>query len=142
MILVDVQVRTVTASPTAVVEGPFDASMIMPAVDAVYAFLRSDTDVRQVGQNIALYRDGRMEIGVEVDRTFDAAGDVTASALPAGRVASATHTTGYGDLHVTYDAIRSWCGDHGHAIAGTTWEIYGDPDEHDHVDVEICYLLV
>ena len=26
-------------------------------------------------------------------------------------------------------------------IAGPRWEIYGDPDKHDHVDVEICYLL-
>jgi effector-binding domain-containing protein len=82
-----------------------------------------------------------MEIAVEVDRAFDRVGDVQASLLPAGRVASAVHTTGYGDLHVTDDAIRTWCAAQGHALTGDTWEIYGDPDEDDHVDLEIVHLL-
>jgi hypothetical protein len=30
----------------------------------------------------------------------------------------------------------------GHRRAGVQWEIYGDPDEHDHVDVEVCFLLL
>ena len=54
----------------------------------------------------------------------------------------ATHTSGYGDLGRTYDAIEAWCAEQGHSTAGVQWEIYGDPDEHDHVDVEIVYLLV
>lgn len=56
--------------------------------------------------------------------------------------ATATHTTGYGDLHLTYDAIRSWCAANGHLVTGDTWEVYGDPDGHGHVDVEVVYLLV
>jgi effector-binding domain-containing protein len=98
--------------------------------------------VRQTGHNVALYRpDGTMEIGVEVDRAFEPVGDVQASELPGGRVASAVHTTGYGDLHVTYDAIRDFCAANGLVATGDTWEIYGDPDENDHVDVEIVALL-
>jgi effector-binding domain-containing protein len=138
----DVRVDTVEPSRTAVVAGPMDLSKLMASFDSVYAFIRGgNTDVQQVGQNIALYAKDWMEVGVEVDRAFEPVGEVSASELPGGRIAHATHTTGYGDLHVTYDAIRSWCEEHGHAMAGVQWEIYGDPDEHDHVDVEICYLL-
>jgi effector-binding domain-containing protein len=140
---VDVVVREVAPSRTAVVRAPLDVSRILSLFDAVYAFLRGgQTAVRQTGQNIALYRrDGTMEIGVEVDREFEPIGDVRASALPGGRVASAVHTTGYGDLRRTYDAIAAWCAAHGHATTGDTWEIHGDPDEDDHVDVEIVHLL-
>jgi len=140
---VDVEVRSVAPSRTAVVRAPLDASKILALWGPVYAYLRGGrTDVRENGHNIALYRrDGTMEIGVQVDRAFDQAGDVVASELPGGRIAVATHTTGYGDLHATYDAIRAWCAANGHALTGDTWEVYGDPDEHDHVDVEVAYLL-
>jgi effector-binding domain-containing protein len=138
---VDVTVRTVEASKTAVVAGPMDLSKFMACYDTVYAWLRGQSEVTQIGQNIALYGDGTMEVGIEVDRAFDPAGDVTASELPAGRVASMVHTTGYGDLHRTYTAIPAWCEANDESIAGPRWEVYGDPDEHDHVDVEICFLL-
>ena len=137
----DITVRTVGSSATAVVAGPMDLSRFMSCFDTVYSWLRGQSAVKQVGQNIALYSDGCMEVGVEVDRSFEPAGEVVPSGLPAGRVASAIHTTGYGDMHVTYDAIRGWCEEHGLTTTGVQWEIYGDPDEHDHVDVEICYLL-
>jgi effector-binding domain-containing protein len=140
---VDIQVDVVGPSLTAVVVvEPMDLSRFMACYDAVYAFLRSDTDVQQTGQNVALYEHGqRMKVGVEVDRTFPPAGVVVSSQLPGGRIAHATHRTGYGDLHKTYDAVHQWCNEHGHDTAGIQWEIYSDPDEHDHVDVEICYLL-
>lgn len=140
----DVAMRTVEPSRTAVVRAPFDPTRIAALWGPVYAYIRGDgSDVRQTGHNVALYRrDGTMEVGVEVDSVFDRAGDVVASSLPGGRVAAAVHTTGYGDLHVTYDAVRAWCEANGHAITGDTWEIYGDPDTDDHVDVEVVYLLV
>jgi effector-binding domain-containing protein len=140
---VDVVVRELSPSRTAVVREPLDVSRILPLLDAVYGYLRGgQTDVRQTGHNIALYRsDGTMEIGVEVDRAFEQVGDVQSSALPGGRGASAVHTTGYGDLHVTYDAIGDFCAANGLAATGDAWEIYGDPDENDHGDVEIVVLL-
>ena len=139
----DVQIDAVEPSLTAVVVvEPMDMSRFMACYDAVYAFLRGGADVRQTGHNIALYDRGvRMEVGVEVDRSFTSAGLVVPSRLPGGRIAHATHTTGYGDLGRTYDAISRWCDAHGHQTAGVQWEIYSDPDEHHHVDVEICYLL-
>ena len=126
---VHIRVEPVGPSRTAVVVvEPMDLSRFMACYDAVYAFLRGDTDVRQTGQNIALYQHGqRMEVGVEVDRSFPSAGVVVSSQLPGGRIAHATHTTGYGDLHKTYDAVRRWCDEHGHDTAGIQWEIYSDP---------------
>jgi effector-binding domain-containing protein len=119
-----------------------DLSRFVASLDAVYEFLRSGTAVRQTGHNIALYDRGeRMEVGVEVDVAFDAPGPVTSSRLPGGRVAHATHTTGYGDLGTTYAALEAWCGANGHDVAGVRWERYGDPDDRNHVDVEVCFLL-
>jgi effector-binding domain-containing protein len=140
----DVQVDAVEPSLTAVVVvEPMDLSRFMACYDAVYGFLRGGTDVKQTGHNIALYDQGqRMEVGVEVDRTFAPVGLVVSSSLPGGRIAHATHTTGYPDLGTTYDRIRQWCDANGQKTAGVHWEIYSDPDERDHVDVEICYLLV
>ncbi len=140
----DVRVDVVEPSSTAVVVvEPMDLSRFMACYDSVYAFLRGGgTDVKQTGQNIARYDRGeRMEVGVEVDRSFPPAGPVVSSELPGGRVAHATHTTGYGDLHRTYDAVGAWCKEHGHDTTGIQWEIYSDPDEDNHVDVEICFLL-
>jgi len=140
---VTVEIRTVEPSKTAVVRGPHDLSKFMSCFDTVYAWSRGgQTEVKQIGQNVALYLYGReMEVGIEVDRAFEAVGDVVASELPGGRVACMVHTTGYGDLHRTYSAIDEFCRANGHEMTGISWEIYGDPDEHDHVDVEIRYLL-
>jgi effector-binding domain-containing protein len=138
----EIRVDTVEASLTAAVAGPLDVPSMLRRYDDVYAFLRgTETDVQQVGHNVALYGPNGMEVGVVVDRTFEPVGDVRSSALPAGRIAHATHTTGYADLHRTYAAIEEWCAAHGHRLSGVSWEVYGDPDEHDHVDVEICFLL-
>ena len=133
----------VEPSRTAVVSGPLDLSQFMSSLEAVYAFLRSRTDVTQTGQNVALYeRERRMEVGVEVDAAFDSQGAVRPSWLPGGRVAHATHTTGYADLRETYAAIEGWCDANGLETAGVRWEIYGDPDDHNHVDVEVCFLVL
>jgi effector-binding domain-containing protein len=139
----DIKVSEIEPSPTAVVAGPLDLSRFMTCFDTVYAYLGSVAHVKQTGQNIALYDSGeRMEVGVEVDIAFDSEGAVLSSQLPGGRIAHATHTTGYDDLRDTYQAIARWCDQMGHRRAGVQWEIYGDPDEHDHVDVEVCFLLL
>ena len=132
----DIRIEDRPAVRTAVVRGALDLSAFMQRLDAVYAALAG----RKGGQNIALYTDDAMEVGVEHD-DWTTEGVVVASSLPGGRVARAVHTTGYGDLGRTYGAISAWCAAQGHALAGARWEIYGDPDARDHVDVEVCYLL-
>jgi len=138
----DIRISERAPSPTAVVAGPFDLSRFMPSLDAVYAFLAGRPDIEQTGHNIALYDRGqRMEVGVEVAGPFESDGPVIASELPGGHVAHATHTTGYESLSMTYNAIADWCADHDLHPVGVQWEVYGDPDGDDHVDVEICFLL-
>jgi effector-binding domain-containing protein len=139
---VEVEVVAVEPSLTAVVRvEPVDLSRFLRCYDEVYAFLRGGTPVRQAGHNVALYVEGRMEVGVEVDRSFPPAGEVVPSLLPGGRVARAVHTTGYADLGATYGAIGRWCAAEGHEPTGARWEVYGDPDDAGHVDVEVRFLL-
>jgi effector-binding domain-containing protein len=71
---------------------------------------------------------------------------VIASAAPAGLVAATTHYGPYGLLHEAHAAIRRWCGEHGYALAGPQWEIYGHwKDEWNRDPTQICtdvfYLL-
>jgi effector-binding domain-containing protein len=134
---VDTRIEERAAVPTAVWRGALDLPRFIDRLQEVYAALGG----RKGGQNIARYDgDGTMEVGVEIEG-FDAVGDIVPSTLPGGRVAVAVHTTGYATIHVTGDAIRAWCAAHDETLAGPSWEIYGDPDERDHVDVEVCYLL-
>ena len=73
-----------------------------------------------------------MEVGAEVDRRFDTAGNVVSSSRPGDRIAHATHTTGCEDLRNTYKALREWCEANGPERAGIEWEVYSDPDHFDH----------
>src|SRR3954453_1468212 len=74
------------------------ASAWRPALDQVWAFLRSQPGVRTDGHNIFLYehaarRDDPMNVdfGVEVARSFERAGEVYETNTPAGEVAIAVH---------------------------------------------------
>src|SRR5580658_6920561 len=93
-----VSVQTVPARLLAAVRrqvAPRDiASVWRPALDQVWAFLRSQPGLRTDGHNIFLYhhpagRDGPMDVdfGVEVKRAFERAGEVYATATPAGEAA-------------------------------------------------------
>ena len=139
----DVRIKEATESRTAVVVvEPMDLSKFMACFDAVYRFLGGGIEVTQTGQNVARYDHGtRMEVGVEVDRSFEPSDGVVPSHLPGGRVAHATHTGGFDTLRETYATIADWCKEHRHATTGVAWEIYGDPDEAGQVDVEVCLLL-
>ena len=83
-----------------------------------------------------------IEVGVVSSEAVSLAGAVRRSALPGGRVATATHRGGYAGLSHTHEAVLAWCREHGHEPTGTRWELYGphrdDPDE---VWVEVSWLL-
>ena len=97
---VDVTVKTVEPTPTAVVVAAATwaefPAMWGPMLDQVWSFLRGGAPegLCQQGHNIMLYKDDvpNVEVGVQVSGSFDPAGHVVASALPGGLVASATHT--------------------------------------------------
>src|SRR5579863_8502631 len=132
----DVTVQTVEPTPTAVVaeattwaEFP---KMWLPMLDKVWGFLRGGAPegLYEQGHNVMLYKDDvpNVEVGVQVTGSFDRAGDVVASALPGGLVATATHTGPVAAIGDTHQAVRQWSEANGYRLAGPRWEIYGDPD--------------
>ena len=81
----------------------------------------------KAGRHVAIYWDGsiRLEVGVELHGSFVESGDVVCSATPAGSIASATHFGPYGGLGAAHEAVRTWCRENNHQLAGPSWEIYG-----------------
>jgi effector-binding domain-containing protein len=107
---VEVTVKTAEPTPTAVVAAATTwaefPKVWRPMLDKVWGFLRGDAPegLYQHGHNIMLYKDDvpNVEVGVQVSGSFEPAGDVVASTLPAGLVATATHTgpiVKIGDTH-------------------------------------------
>jgi GyrI-like small molecule binding domain len=94
--------------------------------------------------NVMLYRDDvpHVEVGVLAPPGFVPRGRVVASSLPGGRVARAVHRGPFTELHATHRAVLGWCAEHGHALSGVRWEVYGhhDPDPA-RLQTEICWAL-
>ncbi|MDQ6857916.1 MAG: GyrI-like domain-containing protein [Chloroflexota bacterium] len=103
-------------------------------LDEVWAFLRSARDLRTDGHNVMLYRNGLsnakvdVEVGVQVTRSFEPAGRVVPSALPAVETAVTVHGGPPSDIGAAHDAVRAWCVGQRRELTGVRWEIYGDPD--------------
>jgi len=125
------------------------ASQWSPALDLVWAFLRTQPGLRTDGHNIFLYhhparRDDPVDIdfGVEVTRSFIASGEVCERSTPAGEVAIALHRGNYDQLRSTHDAIHQWAKSHNRGFAGQSWEIYGDWSNHPtKLETTVVYLL-
>jgi effector-binding domain-containing protein len=133
---VEVTMKTVGPTPTAVVAAAATwaefPKMWGPMPDTVWGFLRGEAPdgLYQHGHNIMLYKDAvpHVEVGVQVSGSFAPAGDVVASTLPGGLVATATHTGHIAEISNTHQAVREWSQANGYRLAGPHWEIYGDPD--------------
>jgi effector-binding domain-containing protein len=148
---VEVTMKTVGPAPTAVVMAAttwadFPATW-GPMLDKVWSFLRGGAPegLYQQGHNIMLYKDDvpNVEVGVQVSGSFDPAGDVVASALPGGLVATATHTGPIAGIGDTHQVVREWSQANGYRLAGPRWEIYGDPDPSSgHFDVQVFWSLL
>jgi len=82
------------------------------------------------------------DFGVEVTRTFEAAGEVYATETPAGEAAVAVHRGPYNRMNQAHDAIRKWMAANRRDSAGHSWEIYGDPTpDADDTETTVVYLL-
>ena len=126
-----------------------ELSKVVPeACGIVWSALRSH-GVSGAGRHVAVYLDDQinLEVGVELDTSFTGCDEVVGSATPAGLVAMTTHHGLYGRLHAAHEAVRLWCAQNGHALAGPNWEIYGhwidewnsDPSK---ISTDVCYLLL
>jgi effector-binding domain-containing protein len=148
---VEVTVKAVEPTPTAVVAAAatwaeFQA-MWGPMLDQVWSFLRSSAPagLYKQGHNVMLYKDDvpNVEVGVQVNSSFAPAGQVVASTLPGGLVATATHIGPIANIGDTHQAVCEWSTAHGYGLAGPRWEIYGDPDPSTgDFDVDVFWSLV
>ena len=120
-----------------------------PAVGKVWDFIRSQPGLWTDGHNIFVYHESNQpdgpllcDFGVEVTRTFEAAGEVYATETQGGEAAVAVHRGPYDQMNEAHDAIRKWMVANGRESAGHSWEIYGDPMP-DPADTEttVVYLL-
>jgi effector-binding domain-containing protein len=117
-------------------------------LDQVWAFLRRHKGLRTDGHNVFIYRwiEGSPELdaefGVQVVRPFDGEGEVVCATTPAGRVAATVHTGPYDGLRQAWDEVLGWCAENGHALAGVSWEVYGDwVEDPAKLETRICILL-
>jgi hypothetical protein len=86
-----------------------------PALDKVWAFIRSYPGLWTNGHNIFLYHHPEQpgapilcDFGVEVTRTFETTGEVYATETPAGEAAIAVHCGPYNRMNEVHDAIGRW----------------------------------
>ena len=120
-----------------------------PALGHVWEFIRSQPGLRAEGHNIFLYHHPKQpgapilcDFGVEVTRTFETAGEVSAIETPGGEAAVAVHRGPYTRMNEAHNAIGKWMAANRRESAGHSWEIYGDPTPNP-VDTEttVVYLL-
>jgi effector-binding domain-containing protein len=147
----DVRIEHVSSRPLAVVRRraqPQQLSKVVPeCCGLVWNVIRSQ-QVPGAGRHIAIYFDDQinLEVGVELEVPFAGHGEVIGSSTPSGQVATTTHFGPYQDLCKAHDAIKQWCQNNGHSLAGPCWEIYGhwldewnrDPSK---IRTDIYYLL-
>jgi effector-binding domain-containing protein len=120
-----------------------------PALDQVWAFLRSQPGLRTEGHNIFVYHHPanagdpmKADFGVEITREFDASGEVRPVRTPGGEAAVLRHVGSYAGLAQAHSAIREWTRETGRSLAGTSWEIYGDwNDDPTELETLVMYLL-
>ena len=148
IVLEDVAARPIAAVHRSVPIGHV-ADAWRPALDKVWAFLRTHQGLRTDGHNIFVYRHPvrpgapmEVDFGVEVSRPFAAEDEVVSTHTPAGHVASTVHIGPPDQLAGANAAIEQWCVAHQRSLAGVSWEIYGDPgDDPAILEVKVFYLL-
>jgi effector-binding domain-containing protein len=120
-----------------------------PAVGQVWDFIRGQPGLWTDGHNIFVYHQSKQpdgpllcDFGVEVTRSFEAAGEVHPTETPGGEAVVAVHRGPYDRMHEAYNAIDEWMVANGRESAGHSWEIYGDPTP-DPTDTEttVVHLL-
>jgi effector-binding domain-containing protein len=118
-----------------------------PALDAVWAFLRSHPGLRTDGHNIFLYHHETpaimpIDFGVEVVRTFTGEGDVACVTTPTGEAAVVVHRGPYTQIGAAHQTLHEWCIANGRKIDAYSLEIYGDwSEDPEKLETTVQYLL-
>jgi effector-binding domain-containing protein len=96
------------------------------------------------GRLVAIYWDDQinLDVGVEIDASFNGSSAVLRSATPAGPVLTTVHFGPYGRLGEAHQAIRDWSARQHYRLAGPNWEIYGHwNDDPAQLRTDVFYLL-
>ena len=117
-------------------------------LDQVYAAAHSGS-LQLDGQNVFVYRDvhdrpdqADVSFGVGIKAPFEPIGDVQPTIVPGGPVATTTHQGSYAQLGAAHSAVIEWCRTHGHALAGSRWEVYGHwVQDESQLRTDVYYLL-
>ena len=71
-----------------------------------------------------------VEIGFPVSRVLNGKGEIIASEIPGGRIASCNYTGPYSEIGPAYEALMQWVAKEGHETTGVSYEFYlNDPDQ-------------
>jgi effector-binding domain-containing protein len=129
--------------PTAVAPTALDVADIGTWLGATFGsvvtFLATH-DLAPVGLPFARYHQlggGRFQVEARfsVAEAIQGEGDVIASVLPGGLVATILHIGPYEAMEPAYEAIASWVDQKGGESTGDPWEVYfGDPQEDNDPD--------
>jgi effector-binding domain-containing protein len=134
----EIQSQPRQEQPTAVAQTALDVADIGPWLTATYGsvfnFLATH-DSLPVGPPFARYQQlggGRFQVeaGFPVAQAIQGEGDVIASVLPGGLVATTLHIGPYEAMEPAYEAVASWVDQQGGERTGDPWEVYfSDPQE-------------
>jgi effector-binding domain-containing protein len=145
-----VQLQRLDSVPLAVIRRQASAPELARVVPECCGLVWDAVRAQQAhaGRHVAIYWDAsiRLEVGVELHGPFAEHGEVVRSATPEGAVAMATHLGPYGGLGAAHNAVRQWCTDNNHRLAGPSWEIYGHwqrewNDDPSGIRTDVYYLL-
>lgn len=142
----EVEVRDVAAQTIAAIRCEAQLSQLSEVVPRlcgeVWEYAKA-AGLTRPNHLVALYRDGCcVEVGVEVGAPFAGDERVVCSHLPGGKVATVAYLGPYERLCEPHTAIQRWCGEHGLALAGSCWEIYGHAeDDPAKQRTDVFYLL-
>jgi effector-binding domain-containing protein len=124
-----VGLQHVASIPVAVVQRRASTAQLAKLVPECCGLVWRVVQAQQAkgGRHVAIYWNGdiRLEVGVELEGPFEERDGVIRSATPGGPAAVVTHFGPYHTLGAAHDAVRTWCEQNGHRLAGPSWEIYG-----------------
>ena len=71
-----------------------------------------------------------VEIGFPVSRELPGSGEIQASQIPGGKLATCLYTGPYSEMEPAYTALMQWMAEKGHEATGVAYEMYlSDPGE-------------
>jgi effector-binding domain-containing protein len=71
-----------------------------------------------------------VEAGFPVSRRLSGKGDIKASEIPGGKVATCLYTGPYSEIEPAYTALSQWITDNGYEATGVVYEMYlNDPTQ-------------